>query len=343
MNSIKFDFDDITLVPEVLSKITSRYRDIDLTSVKNGFFTRHHKEYRLMTAPMDTVISSKNHPTFFNAGIIPILPRNTSDIVLPSWYSLGLSGFEMMVEDKVDHPSNYILLDIANGHMLQLIELIRRFKDRFPKKKLMVGNIANPLMYKILSDAGADYVRCGVGAGSGCLSSEMTAVYYPMASLVKECRDISDRLENPAYIVADGGMRKYADIIKALNLGADYVMIGGLFNKMVESEGESYLWKTIPVSQKFAKKHYKKYKLYKRFRGMSTKEVQREWGKENVRTSEGIVKWNRVRYDLKGWLENYEHYLRSAMSYTGCSTIDQFIGQQSYIQITSNAYKRFNK
>ena len=49
MNEIKFDFDDILIVPEVKTHITSRYKDITLP-----------KRLPLITAPMDTVVDYNN-------------------------------------------------------------------------------------------------------------------------------------------------------------------------------------------------------------------------------------------------------------------------------------------
>ena len=54
-----------------------------------------------------------------------------------------------------------------------------------------------------------------------CLTTQNTGVGYPMASLIKECYQESLKLDDPSYIVADGGMQTYSDIIKALALGAD--------------------------------------------------------------------------------------------------------------------------
>ena len=53
----------------------------------------------------------------------------------------------------------------------------------------------------------------------GCLTTQQTGVGYPMASLIELTKGIADTLSNPAKIVADGGFKKYADIIKALALG----------------------------------------------------------------------------------------------------------------------------
>ena len=76
---------------------------------------------------------------------------------------------------------------------------------------------------------------------------------------------------------------------------------------------------------------------------MSTKEVQKKWGKQTLTTSEGVVRIRKVEYTLDKWVENFEAYLRSAMSYSNALTLDEFIGQAKIIRITNNAYNRFKK
>lgn len=184
-----------------------------------------------------------------------------------------------------------------------------------------------------------------------CLTTQQTGIGYPMASLIHECAQFATQLEKPAKIIADGGFNKYADIIKALALGADYVMMGGLLSKMIESDSVPYLWKVIPLkNRRLAKWLFdKKLPLYKKFRGMSTKEVQREWQKNTsnevtpLKTSEGITKWNRVESSLLGWVENFEAYLRSAMSYSNARDLQEFRENSSFVQITSNSQTRFKK
>jgi glutamate synthase domain-containing protein 2 len=177
-----------------------------------------------------------------------------------------------------------------------------------------------------------------------CSTTVHTGVGFPMASLIRECYKESYKLDNPAKIVADGGMQNYSDIIKALALGADYVMVGSLFNKAIESCGDNYLFKHIKVSKSIAKLAYElKLPVYKKFRGMSTKEVQKKWGKKNLTTSEGVVRIRKVEYTLEKWLNNFEDYLRSSMSYSDADTLEKFIGKARTIKITNNAYNRFKK
>lgn len=359
MQEIKFDFDDIKLVPADSSVIRSR-KSVNVKIQETRFM--RIQTLPLMSAPMDSVVSA--YRTGFNpvilsdlleAGIRPVTPRNTvvfNDSFGYAFTSQSLEEVKRYLSEEVVGPEfSFICIDMANGHMSDLAVTVRALKTKFPALVLMVGNIANPYTYKILSEAGADYVRCGIGSGSGCLTTQQTGVGYPMASLIHECAQFAAQMETPAKIIADGGFHKYADIIKALALGADYVMMGGLISKMLESDSVPYLWKMIPVkNRRLANWLFeKKMPLYKKFRGMSTKEVQREWQKNTsskvnpLKTSEGITKWNRVDSTLLGWVENFESYLRSAMSYSNARDLQEFRENSSFVQITSNSQARFKK
>ena len=236
-----------------------------------------------------------------------------------------------------------ILIDMANGHMNKLVDIVKEIKHRSPDITLMVGNVANPETFANLGLAGADYVRCSIGTGAGCTTAANVSINYPMGSLIEECRAQKVQLGLKTKIVADGGMKNYSDIIKALALGADYVMIGSTFNKAIESAGFNYLY-GIKIHQKTAEALWKwGFPVKKKYRGMSTKAVQRSWGKTNLVTSEGITKYQKVEYTLEQWTENFRDYLKSAMSYTNAKKLDDFIGVAQYVFITDAARRRFEK
>jgi hypothetical protein len=132
-----------------------------------------------------------------------------------------------------------------------------------------------------------------------------------------------------------------------LALGADYVMLGGVLNKTLESCSQTKLFNRFKLSKEqseFVWSNFPKLRkhLYKEFRGMSTKEVQRKWGKQKLTTSEGIVKTNKVEYTLSSWVDNFKDYLKSSMSYTNSKNLEEFKGSE-FIFITENALRRFNK
>jgi IMP dehydrogenase/GMP reductase len=356
----KLDFDDILIVPEMVTSINSR-SEITVRD-EHGFLP-------IFTAPMDTVVNTYNMGTFLDNGIRVCLPRIATPT--PNHYSVNenvfcaysLSDFQtIFLGDSFTNPrKTYALIDVANGHMPAVLQTIRQAKAKYGDNMcIMVGNIANPETYRLLSDAGADFIRVGIGNGGGCLTTQQTGVGYPMASLIKEVKYISERVTNPAKIVADGGFKKYSDVIKALALGADYVMLGSILNKSLESAGENY----VQLKEGDDYTSYSEFRnslsyslsttsslndlmadglLYKKFRGMSTKEAQQSLGNKTLKTSEGIVTYHRVEYTLKGWVENFEHYLKSAMSYTDSINLHNFIGEVDVIQISENSFKRYNK
>ena len=171
---IKLDFDDLLIVPAASSYVTSR-KEVKVYD-ENGMLP-------LFTAPMDTVIGWKNIDIFKNNKIYPIIPRTSVNTMRSSsqdkeWLSIGLKDFEELTllpqfierfstELRGEIPNinseltreRFVLVDIANGHMNKIVELTKTAKSIFGDLlHLMVGNVANPVTYKLLSDAGADYI-----------------------------------------------------------------------------------------------------------------------------------------------------------------------------------------
>jgi IMP dehydrogenase/GMP reductase len=345
---MKFDFDDILIQPAEISQIESRKQ-------VNVFYNDNYLP--LFAAPMDTVIDDNNYHIFQSAGINVVRPRKapTSEVNLESdfnnFISFGKDEFKKIFLDngRVEVCEKYyVLIDIANGHMQSLLDMTQEAKSLYGNDMvLMVGNIANPETYRIFSDAGADLIRISIGSGAGCLTSVQTGVGYPMASLVHECYQISCELASPAKIVADGGFKSYADIIKALALGADYVMLGSILNKALESAGDTYLANSGESINQYSRETTDLFnygtKMFKKFRGMSTKEAQKAMGKTELKTSEGVSRMQPVEYTLEGWVENFKSYLSSAMSYSNAATLQEFIGNAKWNMVTSNSLNRFKK
>jgi GMP reductase len=349
MTDLKFDLDDIVLVP-VTTDINSRSECN--TSVKfNNHFHGQLRTLPLMAAPMDTVVCEKNFDKYIREGIVPCIPRGVNvSMVHPNLYfkSFGLAEIEENLyrwEHRTDDLKHYpnILIDMANGHMSKLLRFVKQIKINYPEKVLMVGNIANPESFADLGMAGADYIRCSIGTGAGCTTAANVSINYPLGSLISECHKQKTELGLSTKIVADGGMRNYSDIIKALALGADYVMIGSIFNKSMDSAGFNYLY-GMKIKYSIAKKLWLwGLPVKKKYRGMSTKAVQRSWGKTVLVTAEGITKYQKIEYTLGQWTINFEDYLKSAMSYCNAKKLSDFIGVAQYVFISESARRRFDK
>ena len=243
--NVGYGYNDLCLVPRQVSDIKSR-------SECNPFYT--NQKLPIFASPMSAVVNVENYKLWEKNNIIPILPRNIDYNIRydylkeGKWVAFSLTEFEDIFiknDDFFEEASiiPHVLIDVANGHMKHLIDICKQVKHCWGDNiVLMAGNIANPQTYREYCEAGIDYVRCSIGSGSCCTTASNTSVHYPIASLIDEINTIKcNRNSNNQFttkVIADGGIRNFSDVIKALALGADYVMIGGLFNSILESAGE---------------------------------------------------------------------------------------------------------
>lgn len=344
LDKVHYGFNDIWIQPAVVSNISHR-------SECNPY--NKDNMLPLFTAPMNSVINEKNYSIFNENKINTIIPRGVHidirmSLITKTFIALGLDEFERFIQAKESYPreqSIYICVDIANGHMKRLLDLCIAAKKIYGGQLLlMTGNIANPETYLEYAKAGIDFCRCSVGSGSCCITACNTGCYMSPASLIMEvvankqkiltdieyCKHnhyLSEYRSVP-YIVADGGFDRFDKIIKALAIGADYVMIGQLFAQATEACGEAQ----SDDNGVFYRDYY----------GMSTKRAQAETGNIDLKTSEGIEKIVPVLYSLSGWCDNFISYLRSAMSYTNSKTLNEFKNSELILNSTSE-FKEFYK
>lgn len=119
---------------------------------------------------------------------------------------------------------DYITIDVAHGHHSKVKETIEVVKHYFPDVFLIAGNTATPEATRDLEDWGADATKCLIGTGSACSTKYQTGFHVPSFSCLLECCNVARK-----PVIADGGLKHYGDIAKALVAGATMVMSGGMF------------------------------------------------------------------------------------------------------------------
>jgi len=357
-----YSLQDITLIPATVSDISSR-SECD-PYVENML--------PLFTAPMSSVINDKNWEIFHNNKINTIIPRNIDletrlNLCTKTFCAFSLDEFETHFCVEISSKM-WVLIDVANGHMEKLLALCKKAKKlNGDNLIIMAGNVANPQTYIDYAFAGIDYCRMSIGSGSQCTTAN-TGIFYPMASLIintikvrymyrdynysEEDDEIPEVIKWPK-IVADGGFNTFGDIIKALALGADYVMLGKVFAKSVEACGPiltqikpmNYdILKDGPFDEWIRTQKIERIKFldcYREYYGMSTKRAQVEFGKEGVKTEEGIASVIRIEHSLEDWTQRFTDYLRSAMSYTNAKNLNRFIGKVEYGILSPTAIRTF--
>lgn len=330
----KYCLKDLSIVPAEISTIDSR-SECDCKDV-NG-------KYPIFVSPMCTITNEDNYKMWEQNDLYSIIPRTVKYSTRfelmeeGNWVALSQKEFEkLFISNSRTVDKEYrVCIDTANAHRKSIYDSVntakKLAKDYGYTLIVMVGNIANPKTYAwICENADVDYIRLNIGSGRACITASNVSTYYPIASLIEECREIKNSWEETINeyhhfpkclpkIVCDGGIRGYSDVVTALALGADYVMIGSLFAAMDESCAE---WEENQITHERTRLYY----------GMSTKKAQKlindasECPIENFvpKTSEGTFKHLIPTGPVNKWIENLDSYIRSAMSYTDCKTLEDF-------------------
>src|SRR5262250_2295069 len=143
---------------------------------------------------------------------------------------------EALVKAHVD----VLVVDTAHGHHMNVLDMVRTLRRRFPDVDLVAGNVATAEATDALIDLGVDAVKVGIGAGSICTTRIIAGIGVPMITAVMECAKAAAIHDVP--VIADGGIRFSGDITKAIAVGASTTMIGNLFAGTDESPGEIILY-----------------------------------------------------------------------------------------------------
>ncbi|MDY0110841.1 MAG: IMP dehydrogenase [Candidatus Krumholzibacteria bacterium] len=217
---------------------------------------------------------------------------------------------ELLVEAGVD----LICVDTAHGHSKNVIDTVRELKRKYPSQQILAGNIATAEAARALIDAGADALKVGIGPGSICTTRVVAGVGVPQITAIMNVAAVARPAAIP--VVADGGVRYSGDAVKAIAIGADCVMMGGLLAGTDESPGEKVLFEG---------------RVYKTYRGMGSLAAMQQgskdrYGQADVSDAEKLVPEGiegRVPYKgrARDLLFQMTGGLRSGMGYCGCASI----------------------
>lgn len=332
-----YSLDEVGLIPAIVSNIRHR---ADINPFIQSPFGGN--KLPIFVAPMTCILNANNICEFSKSAVEPILPVGGDyglRIQLPNgsdwlgWTAVTLQEFDYMF-NQAKVPANrpyYVLIDIANGHISEVYEMVKHAKDLYPKLSVMIGNIANPQTYIECCKAGIDYIRVGIGGGSGCTTSVQTGIHAGMPWLLTEIQKYKEFMSANMFktkVIADGGVNTISKAIKCLALGADYVMMGKCFAECEEACGKTEL-----VLGKKKRIYY----------GQASKEGQMDRFGKIKSNPEGIAKWIPVKYSLREFTDKFEAALRSAMSYCNANTLNDFIGKVRYEYMSQAEFNAFIK
>jgi len=311
MNS--FDFKDVNLIPRKC--IVDSRSECD-TSI---FFDLPDKicprKFKLPVVPanMQCVIDETVAENLAKNGYFYIMHRFEVDNVkfIRSMQSKGLySSISIGVNDDTYELLNvlrkeglipdYITIDIAHGHSIKMETMLKWIRgcEEFNQTFIIAGNVSTCDAVRDLEKWGANAIKIGIACGSACHTYQNTGFGSRglQAFVLGGCSKAT--IKPDTKIIADGGIKEPGDIAKAIVLGADMVMIGGMFSGLKDSPGP-----TVEVNGK----------TYKEFWGSAS---AHQSGKKN--RIEGVR--NLIPLQDKNMLSQMiflEESLQSSISYGG--------------------------
>lgn len=149
-----------------------------------------------------------------------------------------------------------IVLSSAHAHTESIGSAIRFVRSQFQDLTIIAGNVTSASGVEYLSHAGANVIKIGQGPGSICTTRIVAWVGIPQLSAIYIASKAAELLW--VQTIADGGLTKSGDIVKAFAAWADAIMLGGLLGSSDEAPG-----KVIEIEWKY----------FKAYRGMGSKEA----------------------------------------------------------------------
>lgn len=243
---------------------------------------------------------------------------------------LSIGAKERITNEIIDN-SDILLLDIAHGASKHSVNFLYSLSNLGINSGVMVGNIGsiNGMLYLLYFAAKFGfkniYIRSGIGSGSACTTRLNTGVGFPQLDLMRDLRNFLRNLNSSklgryienlsnisVYLVSDGGIKNYGDIAKAL-IFSDLVMGGKIFaSREVDTFDNEKVF----------------------YYGMAS-----QYAKQNKENVEGDGFEIKNPPNVEEILSAIEDGLKSALTYTNSTNLDEFRKKAKLIRVSSSTLK----
>ncbi|MFN7454056.1 MAG: guanosine monophosphate reductase [Pseudobdellovibrionaceae bacterium] len=319
-------FDDVLIVPQ-----KSEVRSRRTPSLASKITRTKTLETPVVSANMDTITEANMAVAMHQMGGMGILHRFASieeqvrmvDQVKQAGAnnisaSIGVNDdFKERATTLIKAGVNIVTIDIAHGHSVAMMEVMKWLKDSFPQTEIIAGNLATPDAAYDLIQAGADAIKVGIGPGSMCTTRIITGAGVPQLTAIALCAEVADEFGVP--VIADGGMRTSGDLVKAFAAGASSIMLGSMLSGTIETPGEIQNGR-------------------KQYRGMASKAAQVSWrgGVPEGMAPEGESTFVSVKGHVRDVILEITGGIRSGMSYVNAITVPEIREKARFIEMSPN-------
>ena len=256
--------DDGTATGKLLGIVTSRdYRvsRMDGSEKVASFMTPREK---LITAPAETTLKEANDLIWqYKLNSLPVVDANDHlmyFVFRKDYASHKANPLELLDAQKrylvgagintrdyaqripalLEAGADCLVIDSSEGFTCWQEKTIRWVREHYGDSvKIGAGNVVDRDGFRFLAEAGADFVKIGIGGGSICITRETKGIGRGQATAVIEVAAARDEYfkETGIYvpICSDGGIVHDYHMTLALAMGADFMMLGRYFARFDES------------------------------------------------------------------------------------------------------------
>ncbi len=227
----------------------------------------------------------------------------------------------------VERGCDTIAVSTAHGHSSGVGDIVKLIRAEHKDLPIIAGNVTSGAGVEFLVECGANIIKIGQGPGSICTTRVVAGVGIPQLTALYVASRAAQA--KGATIVADGGIVKSGDIVKALTL-ANAVLCGGLLAGCPEAPGQ-----IMEINGK----------LFKQYRGMGSVAAMQagsaaRYGhssKDAARkvTAEGVEAVKEVSPPVETVLTQLAGGVQSGLGYLGARNLTELREKARYIQVTS--------
>ena len=220
--------------------------------------------------------------------------------------------------------ADVLCIDSSDGYSEWQLDTIKWVKANFKNGYIGAGNVVDREGFLYLVEAGADFVKVGIGGGSICITREQKGIGRGQASAVIEVAKARDEYfqKTGIYvpICSDGGISQDYHITLALAMGADFVMMGRYFARFDEAPGRK-----VRVNNQFMKEYWgegsNRARNWQRYDHGDARDGKKQ--KEQLEFEEGVDSYVPYAGKLKDNLDVTLAKIRSTMCNCGALTLRQ--------------------
>lgn len=169
---------------------------------------------------------------------------------------INTRDYKERVPQLVDAGADVLCIDSSDGFSEWQAETITYIKNKYNGKvKVGAGNVVDKDGFLYLVEAGADFIKVGIGGGSICITREQKGIGRGQATSIIEVAEARNEYfeKTGVYvpICSDGGIVQDYHMVLALAMGADFIMMGRYFARFDESPT-----KKLKVGNNFVKEYW---------------------------------------------------------------------------------------